>query len=460
MLLSEDRDAVLCALGRGETDGMLPSGSGVMDRFAKFLSSSGVAEVMGGFTDHRERRSIPAFLFCNLLLHKSLLNIGSLSQIGPILFCSPDSLRMLGFNMRQIQEGFYSGGTQRPLNVESLGDFFAACGLEDFQANQNDVLIRLLCSYPELLAEGTLVMDCIEFTIPAGRANKTDKRLEACVLCCARQGEALPLLWSIIEANSQADITQGKALMAEALSIVGKQAKRLVVDRGFLSGEWVSELKKKGLDTVIGLKTDMALYTDMLSLVSEPETLWLEADLPKYNNSKSAPTSRHIAYLSDLDMWDSCKAPLAGIVIRDTYSDGKVIYQCVVTTDLSAEPEQIHAWIRSRWAIEETFMRESRYGSLNRIGSCRVGVGAAIAHFSLLAFTLLRLFVNHEHKDKPVPRFAVPSAGLEVVAYWGDYYAITHMSILLSIILGRPPNIQRAIQVRQEAFEQAMTRPR
>jgi len=49
-----------------------------------------------------ERRSIPAFLFCNLLLHKSLLNIGSLSQIGPILFSSPDTLRMLGFNMCRI----------------------------------------------------------------------------------------------------------------------------------------------------------------------------------------------------------------------------------------------------------------------------------------------------------------------------------------------------------------------
>ena len=147
-------------------------------------------------------------------------------------------------------------------------------------------------------------------------------------------------------------------------------------------------------------------------------------------------------------------------VIRDTYSNGDVLYQCVVTTDLSAEPEQIHAWIRSRWAIEETFMRESRYGSLNRIGSCRLSVGAAIAHFSLLAFTLLHLFVNQEQEDKPVARFAVPSAGLKVVAYWGDYYAITQMSILLSVILGRPPDIQRAIQARQEAFEIAMTRPR
>lgn len=459
-MLSENEDAVLSALERGETDGMLPAGSAAMDRFAKFLSESGVAKVLDGFADHRERKSIPAFLFCNLLLHKSLLNIGSLSQIGPILFSSPDTLRMLGFNMRQIQEGFYSGGTQRPMDVESIGDFFANCDLKDFQINQKKVFKRLLEVYPELLAEGTLVMDCVEFAIPAGRANKTRQKQEACVLCSARDGEALPLLWSIIEAKTQADITQGKALIDEVLTIVGKRAKRLVVDRGFLSGKWVGELKKKGIDTVIGLKTDMDLYTDMLSLASEKDTSWLEVDLPKYKNSKRMPMSREIAYLSDLETWDSCTVPLAGIVIRDTYSDGDVAYQCVVTTDLTAEPEQIHAWIRGRWAIEETFMRESRYGSLNKIGPCRASVGAAIAHFSLLAFTLLRLFAVYEQEDKPLPRFILPSAGLEMVAYWSDYYAITHISRLLTIILGRPPDIQHAIQAKQEAFEKAMSRPR
>jgi len=48
---------------------------------------------------------------------------------------------------------------------------------------------------------------------------------------------------------------------------------------------------------------------------------------------------------------------LAGIVIRDTYTDRTEFYT-VVTTDLAAEPEQIHEWMRSRWAIEETFGRE------------------------------------------------------------------------------------------------------
>jgi hypothetical protein len=430
LLLSENREAVLSALERGETDGILPAACGLMDRFAKFLLSTGIPPILDGFADYRKRRSIAPFLFCNLLLHKALFRLDSLSQIGPFLFSSPDVLRALGFNMRQIQNGVYSGSGERPLNVEALGDFFAMCDLEDFQANQTEVLRKLLEKYPTLLSEGTLIMDCIEIRIPPGHRGRKSASFEACVLCVLNQGEVLPVLWSFIPAKSKADITQGEAMMEQLLQIAGKDAKRLIVDRGFISGKWITELKTRGIDTVIGLKSDMVLYKDMISLASMPETIWLEAELPK---RKNPPLSRHIAYLSDLDTWDGCIAPLAGIVIRDTYAD-KIEYQTVVTTDLTAEPEQIHEWIRSRWGIEETFMEESRHGSLNKIGPCRIGVGAAIAHFSLLAYTLLRLFAREEEAEKKTLRPAIPTAGIEFVAYWADYYAIIFPSELIEIV--------------------------
>jgi hypothetical protein len=461
VLLTENPEEVLAALERGESDGILPAVSGVMDLFAKFLSESGIPRVLDGFADYRSRRSIAPFLFCNLLLHKSVFNIDSLSRIGPFLFSSPDTLRALGFNMRQIQEGFYSGSAQRPLNVEAVGDFFAACRPQDFQANQKEVLIQLLIKHPELLEEGTLVMDCIDVRIPPGNRSRAEQHLEMCVICCLYRGECLPLLWSIIDAATQADITQGKALVDDILPIVEGRARRLIVDRGFLSGKWMSDLKQGGIDTVIGLKTDMVIYTDMVSLASDPETIWLKADLPKYTDTKSIPLSRHIAYLGDLETWETCGVTLAGIVIRDIYAD-KVVYQCVVTTDLEAEPEQIHSWIRSRWGIEETFMRDSRYGSFNKIGPCRVGIGIAIAHFSLLSFTLLRLFADQEQPDdeKTIKGLGAPFGGVELVVYWKDYYAIVLMSELMTIMAKWPPDTARRAQKRQSDFEQALLRSR
>jgi hypothetical protein len=112
-----------------------------------------------------------------------------------------------------------------------------------------------------------------------------------------------------------------------------RRVKRLIVDRGFISGTWAGKLKSRGIDTVIGLRSDMTLRKDMIALSKLPGTDWLVAEPPKYHKGE-IPT-RHIACLSDLEMWEACKLPLAGILIRDTYTD-KTLYYTVVTTDVTA----------------------------------------------------------------------------------------------------------------------------
>lgn len=431
VLLSEDPEAVLSALERGETDGILPAASGLMDRFAQLLIELGLPAILDSFPDHRKRRWIAPFLFCNVLLHKSLFHLDSLSSIGPFLFSSPDVIRTLGFNMRQVVEGFYAGGSQKPFNEEALSDFFAICEFSDFLVNQKLVLRALLKRHPEILEDGSLVMDCQDIRIPAGHRGREETHLDVCLLSSWSQNELLPVLWSFLPADTHADVTQGKALVRQVLQVLNKKVKRLIVDRGFMSGKWMNDLKEKGIDTVIGLKSNMVLHQDMLALSRLPETIWLEAEPPKYH--KEEIPARHICYLSDLNLWEECSAPLAGIVIRDTYTD-RVLYYTVVTTDLSAEPEQIHAWMRSRWAIEETFMSESRYGSSNSLGACRPTVAAAIVHFSLLAYTLIRLLARKEEALARDISPKLPTARIEFVAYWQGYYAIIFPSQLVELV--------------------------
>jgi hypothetical protein len=430
VLLTEDPKAVLAALRLGETDGIVPAASRFMDRFAEFLIEDGIPQVLEKFPDHRKRKWISAFLLCNVMLHKALFRLSSLSAIGPFLFSSPAVLRTLGFNLAQITTGIYEGCGQKPFNEEAMSDFFAACTPDDFLSNQKMLLKWLIMRHPEIMEDGSLIMDCLYLRIPAGKCGKDETHIDVCLVCGCSNGELFPLIWSLLPANESGDVTQGKALIDELMPIVGRQAKRLIVDRGFISGKWVSQLKANGTDTVIGLRSNMTLHQDMLSLASEDDTIWLEARPPKYHANRPV---RHIAYLSDLNLWEECTVPLAGIVIRDTYAD-RVEYYTIVTTDLSAEPEQIHEWIRSRWAIEETFMEESRYGSLNHVGSCRPGVASAIAHFSFVAYTLLKLFARKEQAEEKLQRPKLPFAGVELVVYWRGNYAIIHPSKLVEIV--------------------------
>lgn len=401
-----------------------------MDRFAEFVIELGIPQVLAKFPDQRKRKWIDAFLFCNVMLHKAIFRLSSLSSIGPFLFSSPAVLKTLGFNLAQITRGVYEGSSQKPFNEEAMSDFFAACSPDDFLSNQKLLVKWLLLTHPEIMGDGSLIMDCLYLRVPAGKCGKSQSHVDICLVCGCSNGELFPLLWTLLPANTSADITQGKALIDELLPIAGERARRLIVDRGFMSGEWMGKLKKRGVDTVIGLRSDMTLHQDMLSLATEEEIIWLEAPPPRYHGDRPA---RHIAYLSDLDLWEECRVPLAGIVIRDTYAS-KTEFYTVVTTDVSAEPEQIHEWIRSRWAIEETFMEESRYGSLNCVGSCRPAVASATAHFSFLAYTLLKLFARKEQIEEKLRRPTLPTAGVELVAYWGPNYAIIHTSMLIQIV--------------------------
>jgi hypothetical protein len=90
--------------------------------------------------------------------------------------------------------------------------------------------------------------------------------------------------------------------------------------------------------------------------------------------------------------------------------------------------------MRSRWAIEETFMSESRYGSFNSVGACRPAVAAAIVHFSLLAYTLIRLLARQEEAEARHFRPNLPTARVEFVAYWHNYYAIIFPSQLVQLV--------------------------
>lgn len=438
ILLVENPEAVLSALERGETDGILPAASYFMDRFAQFMLKAGIPKVFDEFPDHRKRKWIAPFFFCNVLLHKSLLRLTSLSQVGPFLFSSPDVMRTLGFQMRQIREGFYKVDGTRPFNEEAMSDFFAGCELSGYMKNQKAALKSLIKSHPEILSDGSIIMDALDTRIPAGNRRREQKHLDTCVLCVMSRGEALPILWNIGKADIKADVTQGKALMSAAMPILRGKVKRLIVDRGFMSGSWITKLKRdEKLDVVIGLKSNMLLHQDMISLSTHEGTKWMRVESPKYH--KGEIPRRHICYLSELDLWDECKAPLSGIVIRDRYAD-RIEYQTVVTTDLEASAGQIHKWIRSRWEIEEAFMTESRYGCLNRIGSCRESVAAAMVHFSLLAYTLLKLFGRQEEAERRDIRPRLMTAGVELVAYWRGYYAIIFPSRLIELAVKCGPS--------------------
>lgn len=435
-LVTPDRDAVIAALKRGECDGLVPAASEFMDGFAQFLHELGILSFFEHFPDARSRRSIGPEFFCNTLLHKALFRLPSLDQIGPVLFHSPDTLRRLGFNLRQAQEGFYDGTGQRPFDPEALADFFSALQPADLEQHQLALSAHLVQHSPTLGQSHTAVLDATTVTVPPGHHKRPGGQIKACVLGLRAADRVLPMLWDFTDRGpgEDNDLTQGKQLLAAAREAFEPGTIRhLLVDRGFIDGAWVTALKHDGIDTVIGLRSDMDLYEDMLGLSRLEDAIWLPAPPPKLNQ-KPLP-KRELCPLTDLETWAACTVPLQGIVIRDTYPDG-VQYQCLVTTDLTLTPQQLHTHSRDRWEVEESFMDLTRYWGLDKPGSCRLPVARAQIHFIFLAYALMHLFASEQAQDEqPLLLSPMLLAGREITAYWRNHYAVLLPSELFAIVL-------------------------
>lgn len=425
-LVREDREAVIAALERAECDGILPALSGFLDRFAGFCLDIDLLALLGLLPDARARASIPHAFFGNVLMHKQLLRIPSFAQMGRVLFRSPTILNHLGFNFRQINEGFYAGEGQKPFNEEAVADFFARIDREALWRFQLDLLPPLAERCPELFGDGTLMMDCIDVTVPAGHYDRAGGKYKACVLASYRDGGIYPLLCLFGDEHAS-DLTLGKQVMEAFLELFPERKWRLLVDRGFIDGKWIGQLTRKNVDVVIGVRSDMHLYEDALGLARLEDTQWTPVAAPKYQDGE--PPRRYVTGWTGLETWQNCPVPLSAAVIEDRFEDKTKHYVIAGTEEL--EPTELHEQFRRRWEIEEAFMELTRYWNIDDLGSCRHEVYLAQVYFALLAYALLRVF-SDRHEDYP-PDIAL-TPGRELVVYWHDCYAILLPSELFEIV--------------------------
>lgn len=447
---TENRDAVLDGLRQGKCDAILPAARTFLDGFASFLLEHGVIARFCSFPDHRQRTSIPAFFFCTTLLHMPLFKLHRLATVEDILFRSPYILRTLGFNARHIADGFYASTGARPFAVDAIADFFAEVPAQTLVDQQRALLgdIRAGTLGP-LFERGVYSMDCMTVAAPPGKDGLPAARFHLCVLHLHVHGVALPILWSYApeSGDGSGDITQGRELVRQARTVLrsGDMA-LLLIDRGFIDGAWLSEQACLGTDVIVGLKSDMAAYTDLLGLAQMSDTEWTLVERPK--NHREPPPTRHVTLFESIESWDSCPIPLTGLVVRDTYPDGTIEWQAYVSPRQYQDGASFYADQRQRWGCEETYMTFARYWGMNTLPPMRLGVVQAVVHFALVAYLLLGLYRWSEQRAENLitpPGLPVPE--VEVAVYVGPHYALLTASELVEIMLDHPAAWQRNRQV-------------
>jgi hypothetical protein len=347
-------------------------------------------------------------------------------------------LRQLGFNARQITQGFYETPTgERPFTAQTIADTFARAEAQDFLVNQQAVLGAWWAYSPGQFRSALWVMDSVHFQVPRG-AHTEPQAFKACVLGVWQARVVWPLLWAMVPAET-AEITVGRELVTAAEAVLGEGTiAHLLVDRGYLDGAWLSQLHRRGTRVTIGVRDDMLILEDMRNLSRLPDRVWQVAEPPKLHDGPVP--QREIMSLPAMEAeWLTCDVALSSCLIRDTYPDG-VRYRGLVTTAPDVPAYDILRDDRQRWTLEEVFMTLTRYWHLDDLPPCRLGVAYAMAHFALLAYTLLGFYLQEaDAADLAATMNTAPPfpmlPGRELAVYHGPHFALLFASELVTIIL-------------------------
>jgi hypothetical protein len=442
-IVTRDDAAVLQALDRGECDGLLPDAWHGPDDLLHFALDLGLFTQFADFPDRRHRRTHPKDAYCKVLLGGLLLDQRSLEAVGRVLFTSAVTLDQFGLNLRATRAGGVRTGDARPFDMEALADFFAQLEPADYAAHQQRLSAWLRRQRP--LRGHTFALDCVDARLPTGH-HAPARHWKTAVLSVLTPHGAVPLLWEFGPAPDTGDLTLAKPLVQAAQTAWGAGAiTTLIMDAGFLDGDWLRTLATAGLQVIIRVRENMDPVQAAVAAAPTRRD-WQRVPLPQRPVTATRPPlrRREILGFPDWPGWEAYDGNLALCLVRDTYADGTVDYWAIMSSTATHAAREIYDLFQRRWAIEEQFMALARYHYFNALGACRDGVALAKVHFLLLAYTarmLCRLRAAAQERAAGCPQPWRHHVNRFVV-YWGPYYAILLPSVVMTAFLRYPDRWQ------------------
>jgi hypothetical protein len=208
----------------------------------------------------------------------------------------------------------------------------------------------------------------------------------------------------------------------------------LIVDRGFLDGEWTGELKKKhGTNLVVGLRKDMDAYHDVVGLarLREPDIRW-ETLREERDESGAVILREQATAFSEIRSWSQCPVPLYVALMRKTWispeGEPKEDYWAITSPEPFPSAGALRQFYKLRSWIEEMNRQFKQPRRLDRFTSPEWSLVLSHVLFTLLGYSLVELYLKSRERWELTGSFLrtlqrEASLGSHaVVLYAGDYF--------------------------------------
>jgi len=235
------------------------------------------------------------------------------------------------------------------------------------------------------------------------------------------------------------ELVQGKALVGNFVEAVGKGVmKLLIVDRGFISAEFVTYVKRTlGSDVLMPLRSNMDALTEPIRIAESFNYKWI-----RYNSytKDGIRYTEEVTLVEDIDIWQGCEVVLYTSIMRTKGSDGSVRYWGLSSTFKPRDATEAFQLYELRTQIEERHRQVKRFWIINKFSSPDKSLIEAHVMFILLTYSLIQLYLNKKHLNALANKTISSLKSEEqmgtnsVIVYSENYFAVFDLGDYTEII--------------------------
>lgn len=408
------------------------------DEFMCFVMQCGLLDFVDArYPNPRKKNEVPIWFLitCQFLLH--LHFTGKYSHLRYLLNAG-SILTKFGFNVGSRHIGFNNKNRydrKTAINSDTVRKFFKDTKAEDIQDWYIDDLQSWFKKNRAFDNKGIFILDQSHLVVPKnkkyekavnmpvdehgqwyGNFNSLTKEqkeslayhpcyaLSALIHVSPGNNDHFHVAAYDLGAGNEDELEQAKRIIPKFWRAHPGVIKELIVDRGYVSGEWVSKLKKDyNIDTLVPLKKNMDIYQDAVNL-AVMENNWELIERKKDDNGKTLSIIEAII-INDIELWKSSTCPISTIVTKNTTWDEerqkyKEHFWVLASTRQYDKPHIAVERYQLRVLIEERFKQFKRGWYISEFPSPHASLVESHVCFTLLTYSLLQLYLRRHELQK------------------------------------------------------------
>ena len=428
IIYEENKEEVVNALKEGKVDYMDLSTWGFQDRFFAFLLGINFFRICGSsYPSPRFKEEVPVWFQLAGQTQIKLHQQAAYSKL-PGLLKNGAILTRIKFNIGGEEGGFNKKNKEPrevPVDFDCVRKFFKDTDKNELNIWYNEKVIRFIRHNRGIDKEGIFLLDQTHLVVPDNTNYKgaewalvdehgqridtskmTDEQIKALKprLCYSlsllvhlgADGSTVICGYKLGGGNDD-ELAHGPELVRQFIKALGKGViKKLIMDRGYISGEFVNELKTEyDVDVVIPLRKNMNALTDSLRIADKlKKKEWKEYRTYKKGNKKYTES---VLYIGDVEEWEEANLKVYVSLMKTTAPGEEEKTWGLCTTFSPGNAGKAFDLYNKRSRIEEVNKQMKTNWRINKFSSPHESLIEAHVLFTLLTYSLIQLYLIKKH---------------------------------------------------------------